>query len=245
MRVEHRDPFTREDVLHDAVEQQSAFPGAGCSYDVHVTHPFLSGIETKLTKDIAKQQQAEAATQRADAVLRKEGFTQAAALALSNSYSEAQIVQQVAWLAGRAPSRNRLGMLRKAIEENWPVPQKDRHADLSPGHKFAEHFYAGLAGNPGVPVAEPSSRDVELAKQFIDRLITFQPAAVEPTAWARVCGGYVRERKQVRDVPSLVLALRLHGDAWLLHFGRQQARQRDQVLEGKGRLTEKLMRPLG
>ena len=34
-------------------------------------------------------------------------------------------------------------------------------------------------------------------------------------------------------MPSLVLALRLHGDAWLLHFGREQARLREQVLERK------------
>jgi len=192
-----------------------------------------SGIETKLIKEIGKQQQAEAATQQAEALLRTEGFTEAAARALSSSYPEAQIVQQLAWLAGRAPRQNRLGMLRKAIEENWPAPQKDRHADLLPGYEFAQHFYAGLAGNPGAPVAEPSSRDVELAKQFIDRLITFKPAAIEPSAWARVFAGYVRERKQQRDVPSLVLALRLHGDAWLLHFAREQARRLDQMLERK------------
>ena len=63
-----------------------------------------------------------------------------------------------------------LGELRRAIEDNWPAPEELRHAEVSAGREFAQHFYAGLAGNTGLPVAEPSARDIELGGQFVERL---------------------------------------------------------------------------
>ena len=122
-------------------------------------------------------------------------------------------------------------MLRRSIEENWPG--EVRHAELGSGRQFAQHFYAGLAGNPGAPVAEPSSRDLEQASRFVDQLSTFKPTAIEPEVWGRAFAHYVADRKRPGDLPSLVLALRLHGDAWLLAFGREQAKERERAIEAK------------
>ncbi len=191
-----------------------------------------SDIETKsLTKEIRKQQQGPEEPNPTEELLRKEGFTKKAARLLAGKFPHDQIAEQIAWLPRRAPTQNRLGMLRRAIEENWPG--EVRHAELSVGREFAEHFYAGLAGNPGVPVAEPSIRDLEVANRFVERLITFKPARIEPAQWARTFARHVIDRKREGDVPSLVLALRQHGDAWLLHFGREQARQREQAIEAR------------
>jgi hypothetical protein len=186
-----------------------------------------TGIETKQRNEISKQQQAEAVTQGAYALLKREGFTEKAARDLAGRYPEEQIRAQIIWLPKRAPSRNRLGMLRRAIEENWKAPEELRCTEVFAGREFAQHFYAGLAGNAGLPVAEPSTRDTELAGQFVERLVAAAPQGRDVAAWAREFAFYVTERKREHDVVSLVLALRTHGDAWLLRFGRDQQRQRE------------------
>lgn len=188
-------------------------------------------IETKQENEMSKQPQADAATLNACALLQREGFGEKAARTLAGNFSDEQIRAQIAWLARRAPSRNRLGMLRRAIEESWPAPEELRHAEVSTGREFARHFYAGLAGNAGLPVAEPSARDTELAGQFVERLLATTPVKIDVNKWARDFAAHVGERKTARDVTSLVLALRTHGDAWLSRFGRAQQRLRDEAEE--------------
>jgi hypothetical protein len=188
-------------------------------------------IETKLENEISKQPQTDAVAANAFELLKREGFTEKAAKDLAKHCSEEQVREQIAWLPRRAPSRNRLGMLRRAIEENWPAPEKLRHAEVSAGREFAQHFYAGLAGNAGWPVAEPSARDTELAGRFVERLLATKPVKTDVIAWARDFAAFVSERRSARDVNSLVLALRTHGDAWLLRFGRTQQNLRDDVQE--------------
>jgi hypothetical protein len=215
---------------------------------------FPSGIETKFfTKEIGKQQQEErrpppetpqpvqpvacgepeVATQGAFAHLKKAGFREGAARFLSTRFPEEQIRQQIEWLPQRGDVHNPLGMLRRAIEENWPAPEKLRHAEVSESRLFAQHFYAGLAGNPGLPVAEPSARDIELADGFIQRLQSAEPLRRDPTGWGREFAAFVRERRRERDVASLVLALRLHGDGWLLRFRKDQETARAEIQEAR------------
>jgi hypothetical protein len=51
------------------------------------------------------------------------GFTPDVADILSRSYPEERIRRQCQWLPRRNAQRNRLGLLRRAIEEDWPEPQ--------------------------------------------------------------------------------------------------------------------------
>lgn len=203
--------------------------GTGSENPAEHRFDFPSGIQTKQRNEINKQQQD--ATPEAIALLQKEGFTEKTAKTLADRYPVEQIRTQVEWLARRGPTKNRLGMLRRAIEENWPAPEELRHAEVSDGREFAQHFYAGLAGNPGLPVAEPSSHDAELAARFVERLRAVAPAPGHPAVWAREFAAYASERRKERDVVSLVLALRVHGDAWLLRFGREQQRRREEISE--------------
>jgi hypothetical protein len=55
--------------------------------------------------------------------LRDIGFTERAVEALAR-YPPERIERQIVWLADRAPSRSPLGMLRRAIEEDWPAPRR-------------------------------------------------------------------------------------------------------------------------
>lgn len=72
--------------------------------------------ETIETKHINEKQK-----QAAD-LLRKEGFDAGAADRLAATYPGEVIRRQIEWLPQRHPSRNRAGLLRRAIEGDWPQP---------------------------------------------------------------------------------------------------------------------------
>ena len=55
-------------------------------------------------------------------LLRGEGFDAKAAQAIADRYSFEQVERQIRWLAGRQVKSNRLGLLRAAIEQDWPEP---------------------------------------------------------------------------------------------------------------------------
>jgi hypothetical protein len=54
--------------------------------------------------------------------LRDAGFDDATAQQLARRHSITDVKNQIDWLNDRKPSENRLGMLRKALEENWAMP---------------------------------------------------------------------------------------------------------------------------
>ena len=72
-------------------------------------------------KDSLKQQPAAAVRLR---LLRSAGFDEPTAQRLSLTATTEQIQQQIDWLPRRSISQNRLGMLRRAIEENWSEPER-------------------------------------------------------------------------------------------------------------------------
>lgn len=69
-----------------------------------------------------KNQQTTVAVASSIALLREAGFTGPTVFALAGKFPESQIANQVRWLRYRTSKTNRLGLLRKAIEENWPEP---------------------------------------------------------------------------------------------------------------------------
>jgi hypothetical protein len=78
-----------------------------------------TGIEIKQTNKTSKQQPSLAA---AFSKLRGEGFDAKAAQAIASRYPFERIERQVQWLGKRKVKSNRLGMLRAAIEQDWPEP---------------------------------------------------------------------------------------------------------------------------
>jgi hypothetical protein len=82
-------------------------------------------IEIKQTNKTIKQKPgAESAVSFEK--LKEAGFDSAAAKALANRYSFDRVERQINWLTARKISNNRLGMLRKAIEEDWAAPVPGR-----------------------------------------------------------------------------------------------------------------------
>ena len=172
-----------------------------------------------------------------EALLKEAGFDDNTARKIASSHSEEVIRSQIAWLPQRNPSRNPLGMLRRAIEENWPTPApsvaEEPALDLttgsegeSPARAFAAHFYAGWAGNPGRPAASPSANDLAAAAPFVQTILALVPDPSQAGAWGREFGAYARKMEQdnPKVVRSLVYALRTHGDAFYVAW-RQKRRQ--------------------
>jgi hypothetical protein len=62
-------------------------------------------------------------------LLRQAGFDESVALELSESRGLDEIQQQINWLPHRNPDRNSLGMLRKAIQNDWSKPDSICNAE--------------------------------------------------------------------------------------------------------------------
>ncbi|MCA9036353.1 MAG: hypothetical protein KDA91_14560 [Planctomycetaceae bacterium] len=72
------------------------------------------------TNDIHKQQHA--AVTQAVSLLVNSGLDRATAIKLAEKRGLAVVENQLAWLDSRNPTTNRIGMLRKAVDEDWPKP---------------------------------------------------------------------------------------------------------------------------
>lgn len=161
-------------------------------------------------------------------LLREAGFADLTARRIAAKNSAETIRQQIGWLTLRNPSRNSLGMLRRAIEENWPAPAQTALAQESlfapdsgersdsPAKMFAAYFYAGWAGNPGRAAAPPSSADLAAAGSYVRMLLELASDPAGIPDWGRAFGVYARnaEKDNPKVVRSLVYALRSHGDAF-------------------------------
>jgi hypothetical protein len=83
--------------------------------------------EKTVSNDTSKQQHAgtpAVAVENLEAyrLLRDAGFDERAATSLAQRRTLMEIEQQIAWLEERKPRANRLGLLRRAIEEDWAAP---------------------------------------------------------------------------------------------------------------------------
>jgi hypothetical protein len=59
-------------------------------------------------------------------ILKEAGFDKAAARAMALKFSFGRVKSQIGWIDQRNAKRNRLGLLRRAIEENWPAPSAEK-----------------------------------------------------------------------------------------------------------------------
>ena len=75
------------------------------------------------------KQQAAAEDQNPIRVLTKQGMDRRTAERLAKNHTAEAIRQQVDWLDARKPTENRVGMLRKSIEDNWPKPRGLEHKE--------------------------------------------------------------------------------------------------------------------
>ena len=151
------------------------------------------------------------------------GFSEKTAAKLIREHPRQDIENQMAWLPHRAPARSPAGLLRRAIEQRWPAPAKLRATEVqgTTGWEFARCFYAAYGGNRGEPVNEPSPREAQFAADFVQRLTRAAGGdASRIDEWGRALGQLAREQRN--PFPSLQLALRQLGDAFLVKIEKQR-----------------------
>lgn len=174
-------------------------------------------------------------------LLTEQGFTPRDAHALAYTHPAQTIENQINWLRKRTPTRNPLGMLRRAIEENWNEPDQITYLpNTGHGFTFAQHFYAGRNGNPDAPVAVPTSNDVQVAEGFVERLLEVWPDEERIPKWGRDFGDFVRraERLQTTSIVSFVNSVRTHGDAF---FAEVRAAYKQHVMIAEAQHQESFL----
>lgn len=193
-----------------------------------------SGIQIKHINKTSKQQHANgvpAVAVESFEKLRAKGFDEKAATILATNFAPEVIKNQILWLDSRAPSVNPLGMLRKAIEENWPNPAEkvgSTQPSKSTGTIFAANFYAGFAGNRESPTAEPSASDAAAAERYVNRLQTVTPECRDFGQLGRSFGEYCRARfgNSPPAIVSAVACLRSYGDQFFVELDRKRSKAR-------------------
>lgn len=155
------------------------------------------------------------------ALLLKTGFEPESARILAHKRGLEVIQRQIAWLPLRNSSRSRLGLLRRAIEFDWPKPEGSATPPESPelalAREFTSHYYAGYHGYSGPPTTEVLPRDAQTAARFLERLFALKPDRSQVAQWGRRFGEFMRQthREDARARPNLAPALLLYGDAFL------------------------------
>lgn len=142
------------------------------------------------------------------------GFDRPSVRDLMTRFPAERIERQLQWLPKRNPQRNARGLLKRAIEQDWPEPRVE--LPQTPAVRFAAGFYAGWSGSKGQALARPTANDIAAAEPYLDKLLAIQPEPAQAEGWGREFGAHARRAEQGRRNPlcSLVHALRLHGDAF-------------------------------
>ena len=170
------------------------------------------------------------------ALLVKQGFDEPAARHLAQQCSLEVIQRQIEWLPFRTATKNRLGLLRKAIEENWLKPEGAARAVPTAGEAlarlFAAHYYGAYHGLSGPAQTEPFPKDLQAAGQFVAGLLELRRDENLVPEWGRQFGQLMRAKHQgdPKAKPNLSYALTLYGGLFLSQRQREAAAHRKKAL---------------
>jgi hypothetical protein len=106
-------------------------------------------IEIKQTNKTYKQSKTPSALAPEAAAsfekLKNAGFDDSAAKAMAVRFSFDRVERQITWIGQRNCKSNRLGMLRKAIEEDWQAPAGGKLGQPNSGNPRGEAFDGAIA----------------------------------------------------------------------------------------------------
>lgn len=184
---------------------------------------------------------SEAGDAAAVELLVKAGFSPDYAKRLAQRRPLEVIRRQIDWLSLRNTSRNRLGLLRRAIEQDWAKPEAggsptDTTMDLRPARTFAVRYYAAYHGYMGEPATEPFAKDLHVAAVFVERLLALEGDENQVPEWGRGFGQLIRAKLQndPHAKPYLSCMLGLYGNEFLRQRQREVA-ARQKLALGKAR----------
>jgi hypothetical protein len=125
-----------------------------------------TGIEIKQRNKTYKQQEASILEGEAAVSFEKlkdAGFDEIAARAMALKFSFDRIERQINWIDRRSARSNRLGMLRKAIEQNWVEPKPTasfvgKLGQPNSGERRGKSFEQALSGVKGRLLNQSSTK---------------------------------------------------------------------------------------
>lgn len=175
-----------------------------------------------------------------------QGFSRSVALALSKEYSSERIQRQIEWLKDRQASRNRLGMLRKAIEEDWPQPEgSTQTVEEREGESFAKAFYRSLAGRSGISLLPMTEKDCRLGAAFLKALdeegIERASSEEEGSAFGDWCR--LRQKESRSPARSLSLLITLYAEGFMEARLNTREEEEEQDEEDQRRQHEERFSP--
>ena len=140
------------------------------------------------------------------------GVTENKAIELSRNYSFSEIKNQFDWINFRTVTRNRTGLLIKAIENQLPCPESG-NSQISIATRSVSNYYAAWAGNTENPIAQPSDKEISIAEDFLARLKEICPG-IDLQNFGRRFGEFARKSNgnYEQSNNSFVLAVRSQGD---------------------------------
>lgn len=157
-----------------------------------------------------------AAFQDSISLLGKAGFDSETTRELAARFPMDRIARQCAWLARRGPRRNRLGLLRKAIEGDWPEPHSPGE-ESCPGAVFASAFYAASLAGAAAWTVRASPEDIAQAESLLERIASAGVTPLSLKGW-----GAEFARQVLRLNPrgpgaagQLAAAVLAHGDGFV------------------------------
>jgi len=196
-------------------------------------------IKTEHKTNLTTTGQTEPAGELAVAVglLTQAGFSRECARRLADKRPLEVIHRQLQWLPLRHTSRNRLGLLRRAIEQDWAKPEGEASppslgADLQQALAFATQYYAAYHSYDGQPATKPFPKDLQVASLFVERLLALEPDRTRVPEWGRAFGKLVRAklRNDPQAKPFLSAMLGLFGNEFLRQRQNEATTVRKQAL---------------
>ena len=119
-----------------SIERSENVTGNGRKMSPEERSEKVTGLQITITNNNLKQQQrVESQANDVDdsesiaaclETLKGEGFDASTAQRFAKAYSIQRVLKQIEWLPLRGTSRNRLGLLRRAIEQDWPKPNPNQ-----------------------------------------------------------------------------------------------------------------------
>ncbi len=149
------------------------------------------GYDISIKRSIKTDTAAEAAAVGMVGELRKVGFDDRTARALAARQSEQVIRDQLEWISLRQVTSSRLGMLRRAIEENWPKPQG---TSVGPEHELGKLFAESYAQAYHQGKALPASPREAAAAAELLRGLNAEATAEAAAEWGRRFAGLVKSK---------------------------------------------------
>ncbi len=167
------------------------------------------------------------------------GFDPPTADYLARHHSFEVILRQIEWLPLRRASTSKLGLLRRAIERDWPKPETS--ADIEAiqsehvlGAAFARHYEAAFHQRAELPVT-CSAKEAARAEEFV-HLLKADATEVESAEWGRQFGAFARGKTPPK--PWVVWVLRVYGDEFVRRHRQIAQRLHEKPITQPLRLDE-------